>query len=438
MDSSDRCERIVILGAGFGGLTAAVRLSKRLGRRPGCEVVVVDQCTHHLFRPWLYEVATGDAPEERLKAGVATPYEELREHLRVLGVRVEYQQVVGIDWGMKAVKLADDRALPFDKLIAALGAVPDFYGIEGLEQHGLPMYSLRDALTVNRRVRELIARKKRNEIPFIRILVGGAGATGVEFACELAAFMQSQVKKGLIGKGEYSIEIIEASPRPLPAFHADMSAWARARLEKLGVKLLLDVCIKGAHRDHVVLAPRPLREGERPEELICDIRPGGQKEVTHDLLVWCGGMRANPVVRALGMSLDARDRIEVDATMRVRGREDACAVGDCASLIDPKTKRPVPQLAQAAIHQAEVAAENVFRAMRGLPPVAYAFPHMHAIVPMGGAWGIAEVFGVRFKGPLVWPVRLAADIRYFLKTLPLKSAWRLIRAPLTVFRRNNL
>lgn len=438
MENSERCERIVILGAGFGGLTTAVRLSKRLGRRSGCEIVVVDKHTHHLYRPWLYEVATGEAPEDRLKTGVATPYEELRAHLSAEGIRVEYQEILGVDWAMKAVKLADDRMLPFDHLVVAVGAVPDFYGIEGLESHGHPMYSLRDALIVNRKLRDLVEKKKRNEIPFIRILVGGAGPTGVEFACEAATFMRTQVKKGMLGAAEYSIEMVEASSRPLQTFHQEMSGWARKRLEGLGVKLLLDTCIKGAHKDHVVLAPRPLKPGETEDMLVCDFRKENQKEVTTDLLVWCGGFRANPVVKALGLNVDARGKIEVDETMLVRGQKAVWAVGDCAALMDPASKRPVPQLAQAAIHQAAVAAENIAGAMDGRPSVKYAFPHMHALVPMGGAWGIAEVFGIRFKGVIVWPIRLAADVRYFITTLPWSSAWKLIRAPLTYFRRNNL
>jgi len=133
-----------------------------------------------------------------------------------------------------------------------------------------------------------------------------------------------------------------------------------------------------------------------------------------------------------------RGKIEVDETMLVRGQKSVWAVGDCASLMDPVTKRPVPQLAQAAIHQAKVVAANVANSMDGRPSATYAFPHMHAIVPMGGAWGIAEVYGLRFKGVIVWPLRLAADVRYFIKTLPWGSAWKLIRAPLTYFRRNNL
>jgi len=438
MDTPQQCHRIVILGAGFGGLTAAVRLSKRLGKRKRCEIVVVDKMTHHLYRPWLYEVATGDADEARLKAGVATPYEDLREHLATAGVRVEYQEVIGLDQGAKSVKLADGRSLPFDELIVALGAMPDFYGIEGLEMHGVPMYGLRDAMIVNRRLHELVEKKRRNELPFIRVLVGGAGPTGVEFACELSNFMRTQVKKGMLGAGEYSIELVEASPRPLPSFHADMSAWAKARLEKLGVRLILDACIKGAHKDHVVLAPRPLKPGETMDMLICDFKKEHEKEVVTDLLVWCGGFRANPAAMHLGLAVDARGRIEVDETLRVRGQEHVWAVGDCMALTDPASKRPVPQLAQGAIHQAEMVVENIVRMMHGAKLETYPFPHMHALVPMGGAWGVAEVYGFRFRGILVWPVRLAADIRYFLKTLPWKSAWKMIRAPLTTFRRNNL
>ena len=438
MATSLRCARIVILGAGFGGLTAAVRLSKRLGSRRGCEITVVDKCTHHLFRPWLYEVATGDAPEPQLKAGIATPFEDLRTHLSEHGVKVEYREVVGVDQSSKQVHFADGGTLLFDHLVIALGTEPDFYGIPGLEEHAIPLYSLQNALDVQRKLKALVEKKRRNEIPFIRLLIGGAGPTGVEFACEAALFMRTQVRKKQIGAGEYSIELVEASPRPLQAMHPQLSAWAKTRLERLGVKLILDACIKGAHKDHVVLAPRPLKPGETPDMLLCDFKKENEKEVTTDLLVWCGGFRANPVVKDIGVSVDVRGRIEVEDTMQARGMPGVWAVGDCAALVDPNTKRPVPQLAQGAIAQAVLAAENIARAVQREPLKRYRFPAMHALVPMGGAWGVADVYGLRFKGVLVWPIRLAADAHYFVTTLPWKSAWKLVRAPLTVFRRNNL
>ncbi len=438
MDTPQERQRIVILGAGFGGLTAAVTLSKRLGRGSGIEIVLVDRATHHLYRPWLYEVATGEADEAHLKAGVATPYEDLRSHLASQGVQVEYEEVTGLDPAARAVRLGDGRALAYDALIVALGTVPDFYGIEGLEAHSLPMYTLREAIAINRRLRALIDMKRRNEIPFIRVLIGGAGPTGVEFACELARFMRAQVRGGRLAPGAYSIELVEASPRPLQALHPQLSKWAAQRLERLGIRLILDACIKGAHKDHVVLSPRPLKPGETQDMLICDFKKEREKEVTADLLVWCGGFRANPVVPSLGLTADARGRILVDDRLQAQGQPRVWAIGDCALLIDPKTKRPVPQLAQAAIAQAETAAENALHALRNRPAARYRFPALHAVVPMGGAWGVADVYGFRFRGRIVWPVRLAADIHYFLKTLPFRSAWKLIRAPLTAFRRNTL
>ncbi len=442
------CPRVVVLGGGFGGLTTAMRLASLRGDAHECDITVIDRKTHHLYTPWLYEVATGffkpqtkgasAADEEAaLCGGASAPFAELRQELMSRNVRFEYEEVLGVDWNERKVLLSDDRHLPFDQLVIALGAEPDFYGIEDLKEHAHPLYSLRDALAIRRHLYDLIAMRRRNEIPHIHVVIGGAGPTGVEFASELAVFLKKLVRRGELTFSDYSIEIVEASSRPLPTFHAGMSAWARARLESLGIKLLLDTCIKGAHKDHIVLVPRPLKAGEDPEELICDIRPGSQKEVTSDLLVWCGGSRANPLVAKIGMNLDARGRIEIDDTFAVRGKEGVWAVGDCASLVDPASKRPVPPLAQAAIQQGRIAAENVMQAMRKEALAHYAFPHMHAIVPLGGSYAVAEISGLRMKGRFVHLLRLGADARYFFKTLPFATAWRMFRAAFGVFAKNN-
>ena len=449
MEQKEACPRVVILGGGFGGLTAAMRLSKLRQGKHECVIIVIDRRTHHLYTPWLYEVATGffclrgeagppkTVEEAELMAGVSASFTDLKTPLRAKNVDLEYQEAVGIDWNDRTVLLSDDRRLPFDQLIIALGAMPDFYGIEGLKDHSHPLYSLRDAFAIRRHLEELIAKRRRNEISHVRVVIGGAGPTGVEFACELSVFLRKLVRRGDITASDYSIEMVEASNRPLPTFHADMSGWARARLEKLGVKILLDTCIRGAHKDHIVLAPRPLKEGEQPEELICDIRPGSQKEVTTDLLVWCGGSRANPLVERLGLKTDPRGKIAVDETFAVSGQKNVWAIGDCASLVDPSTKRPVPPLAQAAIHQGRLAAENALQALRGRPLTRYGFPHMHAIVPLGGSYAIAEIFGIRMRGRFVHLLRLGADARYFFATLPLRSAWKLFRAGVGVFAKNN-
>jgi NADH dehydrogenase len=447
MEDRKPCPRVVVLGAGFGGLKAAMRLSGLRRHRHECDIVVIDRRTRHLYTPWLYEVATGyfekpgsgrslSAEEVSLTEGVSTPFEDLKSQLAPGNISVLYDEVSGVDWTSREVRLSSGARQPFDQLVIALGAVPDFYGIPGLAEHAHPLYCLRDAMAIRRHLCDVIEKRRRNELPHVRIVVGGAGPTGVEFAGELAMFMRRLTRRGDLSVSDYSIELIEASSRPLPTFHPDMSGWVRKRLEKLGVKLLLDTCIKGAHKDHIVLVPRPLKAGESPEELICDIRPGSQKEVTTDLLVWAGGSRANPLVAALGLAVDARGRIEVDDTLAVRGQDGVWALGDCASLVDPASKRPVPPLAQAAIHQGRIVAENAMRAVRGEPPERYAFPHMHAIVPVGGSFAVAEVFGVRLRGRFVHLLRLAADARYFFTTLPFRSAWKMFRAAFGVFAKN--
>jgi NADH dehydrogenase len=424
-----------------------MELARRRKDAHECDITVIDRRTHHLYTPWLYEIATGhfsprpDAgvgDEERaLIEGAAAPFAGLGHALAHENIRVEYDEVAGVDWTHREVRLSSGRHLNFDHLIIALGAMPDFYGIEGLKEHSHPMYTLRDGLAIRRHLYDLVSKRRSNAIPHIRVVVGGAGPTGVEFASELAMFFKDLVKVGDLTPSDYSIEMVEAASRPLASFHEDMSAWARARLEKLGIKLLLDTCIKGAHKDHIVLTARPLKAGEDPEALICDIRPGSQKEVTTDLLVWCGGSRANPVLSTFSMNLDARGKIEIDESLAVRGHENVWALGDCASLADPASKRPVPPLAQAAIKQGRVVAENITRSMRKQSLLKYRFPHMHAIVPLGGSYAVAEVFGVRFKGRLAHVLRLAADARYFFRTLPFGIAWRMFRAAFGVFTKNN-
>jgi NADH dehydrogenase len=433
------CQRVVILGAGFGGLTTATRLAALRGFPTDCEIVLVDKSTHHLYTPLVYEVATGSfvETEDELRGGAAVPWDDLKNQFSRQGIHVVNEEVVGFDAKRSEVLLSDDRSIGYDHLVLALGGVVDFYGIEGLEEHSHNLYSMRQALAIRRHLHDLLIQKRANKIPHVRVLVGGAGPAGVEFACELAGFMRRLTKEKFIHIGDYSIEIVEASNRPLPTFHKSMSEWARTRLESLGVKLLLDTCVKGAHKDHVVLAPRPLKEGERTEDLVCDFRKESHKEVTTDLLVWAGGSRATPLLASLGLNLDRRGRVETDAHLMVRGTTNVWALGDCSSLTDPKTKLGVPPLAQAAITQGRVLAENLMRSVRGEKLISYGFPHMHAIVPMGGTYALAEVFGIRMKGVVAHLLRLAADARYYFSTFPFGEAWKIFRTGARVYGKNN-
>lgn len=442
--------RIVIVGGGFGGLTAAVRLASLRKKVDGCSITLIDKAAKHLYFPLLYEVATGwfdveDAPgapefrhaEHELMKGAAVDFTDLKALLAPKGIEVMDDEVVGLEPGVSRLKLADGRDIPYDQLVIAVGSVANTFGIPGVEEHAHSLYSMRGALGVRRRLRELVALRRRNEIPHIRVVVGGAGPTGVEFACELAGLFRKLARKGVLTASDWTVEMVEASPRPLGGLHPELSRRAKDRLEKLGVKIFLDTCIKGAHKDHLVLAPRPLREGEKAEDLLCDFRKENEKEITYDLLVWTGGSKASPVLAAMRLPLDARGRIEVEPTLKARGLPNVWAVGDAAALVDPKTDAPVPPLAQAAIAEARTAAENVWAACREKPPKPYPFPRMNAIVPLGGTYGLADVHGLRLRGRAVFPLKVAAEARYFFRTLPFGVAMRMLGAALRAYRRND-
>lgn len=442
-------KRIVIVGGGFGGLTTAIRLASLRKNADEYAITLIDKGAKHLYYPLLYEVATGWVDmengdrtafrhaEHELMEGSAVDFTDLRALLGKRGVQVEDAEVTGFDAVGGHVMLADGRKLPFDHLVIAVGGVPNTFGIEGLEEHAHPLYSMRGALAIRRHLHELVRKRKKNAIPHIRIVIGGAGATGVEFGCELAAFLKKMVRKGHLHASDYSIEMVEASPKPLNAFHPSFSKWALRRIEHFGIKLMLDTCIKGTHKDHLVLAPRPLREGEKVEDLICDFKKENEKEVTYDLLVWTGGSKANPLLATMNLPLDRRGRIEVDTTMNVKGMNNVWAIGDSAALIDPKTGKAVPPLAQAAIAEGKQLAKNLRAVCTGSPPGPYTFPRMNAIIPLGGSYGIADAYGLRLKGRIVYPLKLAAEARYFFKTFPFGIACRIFWASIMAYRKNH-
>lgn len=442
-------KHIVIVGGGFGGLTTAVQLASMRRNKDACAVTLVDKGAHHLYYPLIYEVATGwfdmkhaenDAyrhGEHELMKGSSVEFTDLKKILGKRGVQVEDAEVTGFDAVGSHLMLADGRRLPFDHLVISVGGVPNTFGIEGLENHAHMLYSMRASLGIRRNLHDLIGKRKRNEIPHIRIIIGGAGATGVEFACELGAYMRKLHHKGVLHESDYSIEMVEASPRPLNAFHPKFSKWALRRIEKFGIKLLLDTCIKGTHKDHLVLAPRPLREGEKHEDLVCDMEKDHEKEVTYDLLVWTGGSKANPILKTMNLPLDRRGRVEIDTTLNVKGLNNVWAIGDCAALVDPKTEKAVPPLAQAAIAEGKQLAQNLIAVCEGSPPAPYKFPRMHALVPLGGSYGAADVYGLKLKGRIVYPLKVYAEARYFFKTFPFRIACRMFWAAVIGYRKNN-
>ncbi|KKU73941.1 MAG: FAD-dependent pyridine nucleotide-disulfide oxidoreductase [Parcubacteria group bacterium GW2011_GWA2_47_26] len=415
----------------------ALDLQKKLPS-PEWQIYLVDRNDCHLYIPLLYEVATGyfgnnKPTEEILAQGCCLNISQL------LGKRVQFLQdeVVRIDCKKKSISLRDGKTLQFSYLVLALGSAPDYFGVPGLEANACTFGGLADALKLRRRISDFIERKRKGELSKINIIIGGGGATGVEFAAELVQSFLCLKNYGVLRAGDWQITLVEALPRLLSVLSLKASALALARLEKQGVKIMLDTCIKSAAPGEIILAPRPLKSGEKENDLVCEFLPEHEKKMKADLIVWAGGIKSNGLLAQCGLTTDRKGRVEVNAQMRVKDMEDVFALGDNALLINPQNNQAVPMLAQAAIAEAKIAAKNIASLIQGMALINYSFPEFPTANPIGGKRAIIVFKNLIFDGFVGWVVRQAADLRYFLSIMPLFAALNFFFRGVRVYTKND-
>ncbi len=410
--------RIVILGAGFAGLTLALELERRCGRMGACEILLLDKSGEHLYTPLLYEVATGSVEEAHracageLRAGVCVRFDTFTTILGAKHIRFRRVTVVGIDREESCVRVEGGPSIPYDELVIALGSETATYGIPGLDVHAIAMKNLPEALRIRDRLYRLFTEYKKGKRKEIRVVVGGAGATGTEFSAEVANFFDRLVHAGVLRADAAKVILVEAAPTILSMLPPHQQEAARERLQRLHVEVKTTTAIDHVAADGVFVKPA-LPPGTPPAE---------HPELTllaADLVVWTGGIKPASVLASFALPMDKKGKITVDPTGRVSGCEHVYALGDCAAYLDPAKHQPVPALAQAAIAQAKVVAENIARAAEGKPLLPFrSAASWPTIIPLGGKYAIANLYGLSFMGWPAYLIRKVADLRYFLSILP--------------------
>src|SRR5215813_13540555 len=316
--------RVVVVGAGFGGLTAAQRLAKL-----PVDLVVIDQRNHHLFQPLLYQVATaGLSP-----ADIATPIRSLFSGRR--NVRVLLGQVTGVDTQAREVVL-DDKRIPYDTLIIATGASHAYFGHYDWEPSAPGLKTIEDAIEIRRRVflafelAERQAQQGEPQTPLNFVVVGG-GPTGVELAGTLTEIARRVLADefNAIDPKRARIVLYEGGPRVLATYPEDLSRSAEERLHQLGVEV---------HTSSVVTK----------------VEPGsihvGDKQIPAAVVLWAAGVLASPLGKKLGAPVDRAGRVVVNPDLSIPGHSEVFVIGDLASL-KQKNGKPVPGVAPTAMQQ---------------------------------------------------------------------------------------
>lgn len=383
--------RVVIVGAGFGGLWAAKTLSKS----DDVDVLIIDRNNYHTFLPLLYQVAAAELyPED-----IAYPIRKIVRRYKNVGFAMA--EVTRIDLEQRVVYTQNDRgepgvSFPYDYLILAAGSVTNFFGMEGVARFGFEMKDLDEGVTLRSHILSLVEKaahesdpEKRREL--LTFVVVGGGPTGVEFAATLAELIWSVLVKDFreIDFDEARVLLLEATGALLPVLPTSLQDYTARILKEKGVEVLLNTAVTGASEGLVELAD-------------------GTRIPTHTL-VWTAGVRANSLADHLGTPQARGGRLVVEPTLHIPDYPHVYAVGDIAYFEDDQG-RPVPQVAPAALQQGEMAAKNILRDLAGESLESYQYRDRGTMVTIGRNTGVARVWGRSVRGFLAWSAWLVVHL----------------------------
>jgi len=389
--------RIVVLGGGFGGMYTARALKRRLGR--SAEIELINAENYFVFQPLLPEVGAGSI----MPAHAVSP---LRFLLK--GVQVRKAVVDSVDFERKVVIVFQGiqrrpTEVPYDQLVIALGQGTDFSRMPGLEEHALKMKTLEDARRLREHVIEQLEHAQVTALPdtkrgALTFTVVGGGFSGVETVGEMKELIDRSLPfYSNIDPSEVRVLLVEYAPRILNEMPQELADYATAHLKRHDIELMLGTGVRSAtHRQLVTTS------GE-----VIDTRT----------IVATIGNAPLPVITRMGLPLE-KGRLVVDRNLRVQGKSDVWALGDCAliPLKENATERGdfAPPTAQFAVREAKRIARNITAVLKGKAPQPFAYSSRGALASLGAKRGVAEIFGRNITGFPAWFVWRS----YYLALLP--------------------
>jgi NADH dehydrogenase len=388
---------IVIAGAGYAGLHIAQRLAAKLPRKTDATITLIDKYDYHQILTELPRVAAGTRPAE----DVRVPLE------KILDERVNFVQgtITSFDYENKKV-VTDKGEIPYTRLVLAMGSRPNDFGIPGLRQNTLTLWSVDDAKKILAEVDKCIADAGVETDPVKRaslltFAIGGAGATGVELAGELAEVIPELMERHDMENEKYRVVLLEATPTVMPGTSAGLVARADKTLRELKVELLTGTPVAEVTEEGFVL-----KDG---------------RKVDAGVRVWTGGVKAPDLVSKSGLATGPGGRVIVDQHLNVEGRDDIFVAGDCALVMNAATGRPLPPTAQIALEEGETVAVNLLAEIEGGKPEPFVFKNKGYVISVGGRSGVADVSGMTLGGRPAMMLKNAIEWEYRQSVKHLKS-----------------
>lgn len=357
-------KQILIVGGGFGGVKAALELSKN----PQIEVTLLSDRPTFRYYPALYHTATGGLHDQ-----TSIPLDTILE-----GKPITLRQGAAekIDRQKKVIITTDGKHLPYDILVLALGVVTNYFGIKGLEAYS---YGIKSQEQINRFKQHIHQQLIDEHKPDSHYVIVGAGPTGIELAGALPAYLSTVMQNHQIKNHKAHIEIIEAAPRLLPRSSAKVSKAVAKRLKGLGISLKLGQSVQGETADSLMVSGKP---------------------IASKTVIWTAGTSNHPFFNANKFVIADHGKVAVDASLLAE--EDIYVIGDNANT-------HFSGLAEIAVRDGVYVAEAITRQLAGKKPKAYHQKAPITVIPVGHNWATVEWHGKSLTGLVGWWLREAAD-----------------------------
>ena len=377
--------RILILGGGFGGVSTAQELEHIFWRDPDLDIAVISQSNYLLFTPMLAEVAASALEPQH----ISSPVRASLPHARFRRAEV---QAIDTEAGAVRVRLGTTsrvEAVPYDYLVLAVGSVPHFFDLPGMEEHSLTLKTLEDATRLRNYVITQLeqadvsedAGERRELLTFV---VAGGGFAGTEMVAELCDLVFSVLRYyPTLSRDDLRFVLVHSRDRILPELGEKLADYALRKLRARGIEFVLNARVAGARADGVLL--------------------DGGDVIPARTVVWTAGNRPNPILATLPVERSRAGAVIAEDTLRVKGLDNVWVVGDCGQIPVPNEPGSTyPPTAQHAIRQGKAAARNIAASMRGKDLKPFRFRALGVLVPLGRRTGVAEIRGMRFSGLLAW------------------------------------
>ena len=388
--------RVVIVGGGFGGLSAALGL----GRAP-VEVTQVDRCNYHLFQPLLYQVATGTLSP----ANIASPLRNILKRRK--NTRVLLAEATGIDASNHRVILSDGL-IEYDTLVVGTGSSHQYFGHDEWEKFAPGLKTVEDATDMRRRILLAFETAEREPDPeklraCMTFVIVGGGPTGAELAGALGEIANDTLRRDFrkIDPSDARIILVEGTDRVLPAYPRKLSASAQRMIERLGVTVRTSAMVTDVSKESVTI-----REGDKTET------------IPTRTVLWAAGVLGSPLGRIVaqqtGATIDKAGRVSVEPDLTAPGHPEIFVIGDLANFVH-QTGQPLPGVAQPAIQQGRYVAALIKRRLQGKKSRPFHYLDKGNLATIGRGAAVADLNWLHLSGFPAWLLWIFIHLLYIVE-----------------------